>query len=250
MKLRKAEQVSELLRKRLIRFRVYSHNEIEARQWFSSAHEFLQSLEDVQNAKMSIASLSFSGVGVKKFYLKARVGRGPKRAPWKEAVHATLLEEFQRIRAAGVKVDAELLRIWCLGLLDDEEVAISRSDVEIATGKSAEEIIDGIFIKAFLRRFNIVERVRTGNKKLSEAQIQRSNRQMAFHLGQMRDAYSNGLDQRDVENYYVTHFIYDMENGRVLDFKGTKRVTYSDMSSGRDKFTVCVRVSGGPECNI
>ena len=66
---------------------------------------------------------------------------------------------------------------------------------------------------------------------------------MAHHLGQMRDDYVNWLDQCTVENYDETHFVFEMDNGRVLDFKGAKRVTYSDMASGRDKLTLYLRKS-------
>ena len=41
-----------------------------------------------------------------------------------------------------------------------------------------------------------------------------------------------------------------MDNGRVLDFQGSNRVTYLDVASGRDCFTVCMRISGGQNARI
>lgn len=45
-------------------------------------------------------------------------------------------------------------------------------------------------------------------------------------------------------------FAWTWKKGIVLDFNGSKHITYAELSSGRDKFTVCVRVSGGTQCKI
>ena len=44
--------------------------------------------------------------------------------------------------------------------------------------------------------------------------------------------------------------VLDMDEFRVREFFGRKRVTYSDVSSGRVCFTVCFRVSGHGEGRI
>ena len=44
--------------------------------------------------------------------------------------------------------------------------------------------------------------------------------------------------------------VIDMDNGRVLDFQGSSRVTYSDVASGRNCFTVCMRISGSESARI
>ena len=44
--------------------------------------------------------------------------------------------------------------------------------------------------------------------------------------------------------------MFDMENGRVLDFKGEKRVSYAEFSPGSNNFTLCTRISGAPQCFI
>ena len=53
-----------------------------------------------------------------------------------------------------------------------------------------------------------------------------------------------------MENFDETHLVVDMDNGRVLDFQGSNRVTYLDVASGRDCFTVCMRISGGQNARI
>ena len=52
------------------------------------------------------------------------------------------------------------------------------------------------------------------------------------------------MDPDTVENYDETHMVIDMDNGQVLDFQWNKFVTYAEVSSGQDCFTVCFRVSG------
>lgn len=148
-----------------------------------------------------------------------------------------------------MKVDADLLRIWALGLLDDEERAIMWAKVE-TTSKSAGEVINKNFVRDSLMRYNIFWRVRTGKKKLSDTQIQQRNKEKAHHFGVLHLSYLEGLSEADVENHDETHFTFYMENGRVSDFQGTTRLTYAELSSGLTNFTVCVRISGGPQCKL
>lgn len=50
----------------------------------------------------------------------------------------------------------------------------------------------------------------------------------------MQDFNNNQLKASDVKIFDESHFIFDMENGRVLDFSGKTRVTYNEVSSGRE----------------
>ena len=53
-----------------------------------------------------------------------------------------------------------------------------------------------------------------------------------------------------MESFDETHIVVDMDNGRILDFQDSNRVTYLDVASGRDCFTVCMRISGGQNVRI
>lgn len=64
-------------------------------------------------------------------------------------------------------------------------------------------------MKSFAQRFNIIERRQAGKKELWEIQLLQSNLKMTFHLGKMEVAYENGLDQRNIENYDKTNFVFD-----------------------------------------
>ncbi len=69
-------------------------------------------------------------------------------------------------------------------------------------------------------------------------------------MGCLKRAYDDGLDEATIENHDETHMILDMDNEIVLDFSGTKRVSYNDVSNGRNCFTICFRISEGPERKI
>lgn len=69
-------------------------------------------------------------------------------------------------------------------------------------------------------------------------------------LGGICREYEAGIDHSVIENFDGTNFVFDMDNGRVLDVKGTKRITYTEISSGRHNSTVCMRITGGPSCQI
>ena len=183
--------------------------------------------------------------------MKTLAGRGRKRAEWKNSLHNVLLEEFIRLRACGVKVSCDILRGWALEMLQDDSFSVTADDVIQATGKSVDEAIDAYYIQDLLRRYNIFNRMRNGKKQINHTQTVRSHREVAFHLGVlMRSHCDEKWDARNIDNYDESHFVFVMENGRVLDFKGEKSVSYAEVSSGRDKFTVCLRISGAPQCFI
>jgi len=124
----------------------------------------------------------------------------------------------------------------------DDEFPISKNDVLNATGKPADQVISRSWIQDFQQRFNIVARIRTGNKTLSQEQIAQSNKEMAYFLGNLKRRYDGGLDPANVENYDETHFVFDMDDGRCLDFQGSKRVTYAELSSGGEKIEAILSV--------
>ena len=92
--------------------------------------------------------------------------------------------------------------------------------------------------------------MRTGNKSLSDEKTALIHNHIAHHLGIIKREFDEGLDESTVENFDETHMVIDMGNGRVLDFQGSKHVTYADVASTRDCFTVCMRISGGPQGKI
>ena len=106
------------------------------------------------------------------------------------------------------------------------------------------------FIYEFCRRCNITTRMWTGNKSLSPNQVVPKNKYLSYQLGLLKRSYDNDLDGSTIENFDETHVVADIGNGRVLDFQGSNRVTNLDVASGRNCFTVCMRISGGQSARI
>ena len=63
-------------------------------------------------------------------------------------------------------------------------------------------------------------------------------------LGNIKRDYDNDMQEKDVENLHEIHLVVDMDNGKVLDFQGSKRVTYAEISSAGQGFTAVIRISG------
>jgi len=160
----------------------------KARQWYETGDYFLNQLKTPENRKMAILSSTVIGRSVQRISIKTLSGRGRKRPFWKETLHHDLLDEFKRMRAAGIKADAEQLRIWALGMLDDNEFPIGRNDILDATGKPADEVISSSWVQDFQHRFNIVARLRTDNKTLSVEEVAQSNKEMAYFFRNFKTA--------------------------------------------------------------
>ena len=61
----------------------------------------------------------------------------------------------------------------------------------------------------------------------------------------MQRSYENGLDESTVEIFDEALGLFHIDNGCVLDFQGSNRVTCLDVASGKNCFTACIRISGG-----
>ena len=150
-----------------------------------------------------------------------------------------------------MKINTKVLRRTVISLvLDDQTVPVSNNDVIEATGKELSEAISFPWVYDFCHRHNITNRIRTGNKSLSPAQVAIINKYLSYHLGRLKRSYDNSLDESTVENFDETHIVVYMDNGRVLYFQGSNRVTYLDVANGRDCFTVCMGISGGQNARI
>ena len=129
-------------------------------------------------------------------------------------------------------------------------VPVSEQDVIEATYKELSEAIYFPWVYDFCHHHNITNRIWTGNKSLSPAQVAINNKCLSYRLGRLKRSYYNGLDESTVENFDETYIVVDMDNGLVLKFQGWNRVTDLDVASGRDCFTVCMRSSGGKNTRI
>jgi len=218
-------------------------NRAKAGQWWRDRVLIMAKLQTPLNKRLHVTTRRANGVFQKQFPVKAFVGRGRKRAEWTEILHQAMINEFERVRRLGVKVNGHFIQEMALVLLQNENVPVSVADVQAATGKLIADVITKRWVQNFKDRFNIVCRARTGKTSLSAGKIIYYKKRMAYLLGTIKREYDEGLDENDVENLDETHMIFDMDNGRVLDFSGKKRVTYQEISAGGQGFTVVVRIS-------
>lgn len=218
-------------------------NQEKARRWWNGRHSFLSLLEEKENKALYVVRRKIGGPAVRRIGINALTGRGRKRRAWKNTVHSAVLDEFTRLRSAGVKVDRQFLLQTVLSVVHDANVPTSVADIENQTGKSIDEVLTLRWVDDFCDMYQIVTRRRTGNKTLSPERIARNKKFLSHHLGVIKRMYEDGLDPSSVENYDETHMVLDLDNGQVLDFQGKKQVSYADVSSGRDCFTVCFRIS-------
>ena len=220
-------------------------NKEKARQCWSTRNEFLSAIRTTRNKPLSTTTTPQRGCAVRRASVKALHGKGPKRQWWKNILHQVLKYEFSWLRTVGVKINSEFLRQLAISLVrNDETVPVSEQEVIESSRKELSDAISLDFVFDFCHRYNITTRLRTGNKSLSPEQVERKNKYLTYLLGILNLSYENVLDESTIENFDEAHVAVDMDNGRVLDFQGSKRVTYLDVASGRDYFRVCMRISG------
>jgi len=74
---------------------------------------------------------------------------------------------------------------------------------------------------------------------------------MAYHMGELSRGFESGEINEDlIENVDEKHFIINMDNSRILGFRGDDYVKYADVVLGGVGITMVVRILGGQNCMI
>jgi hypothetical protein len=69
----------------------------------------------------------------------------------------------------------------------------------------------------------------------------------AYHLGVLQRGFQSGVfDENLMENLDEIHFTVNMDNGRILGFRGDMVVKYANVVASGDAMTMVIRISGGP----
>ena len=118
----------------------------------------------------------------KKLLSKAVVGRGPKRTPWVEWLYKPLLEEFDRLRKAGVKFSPKLLLTLASDILKASEHPEFQANTELSS-RTIQDHLTYRWIQRFMNANNIVGRRQTGKLMVSPEKALLIEKQIAFHLG-------------------------------------------------------------------
>ncbi|KAL0241661.1 hypothetical protein GEMRC1_006896 [Eukaryota sp. GEM-RC1] len=105
---------------------------------------------------------------------------------------------------------------------------------------------------SYLKKKNeVVSRTVCGKLMVSDAKREYIDRSVAFHLGVVARAFEDGsLDEDYVYNFDETHFIIDMVNKRTLGVRGEDQVSFADVVSGTEGFTVVVKIRGGSRAKV
>ena len=113
-----------------------------------------------------------------------------------------------------MKINSDFLGRTVISLVrDDGTVPVSEKEVNEATDEELSEVISLPWVYDFCHRYNITNRIRTGNKCLSPAKVAINNKYLSYHLDKLKRLYDNGLDESIVENFDETLIVVDMDNG-------------------------------------
>lgn len=71
-------------------------------------------------AKTRLGKVTFhTGDGIRWANVKAVGGRGRKRSAWIKALYCDLVHEFERLRAAGLKFSASVLKTHAISMITE-----------------------------------------------------------------------------------------------------------------------------------
>jgi hypothetical protein len=124
----------------------------------------------------------------KKLLSKAVVGRGPKRTPWVEWLYKQLLEEFDRLRKAGVKFSPKLLLALASDILKTSEHPEFSANTEV-NSRTIQDHLTYRWIQHFMNANNVVGRRQTGKLMVSPEKTLLIEKQIAYHLGTLSRKY-------------------------------------------------------------
>ena len=162
--------------------------------------------------------------GFKRVYIKARSGRGRKRATWVSSLHDDLLQDFEELRKTGMKFNATLLPHLALHLIGQSRN--DRYNKHMRDTESGKLIVDMItlrWVQSSINRFRIVSRAQTGKLMLCPEKRPQMERDVAFHLGTLSRQFASGLlDENHIGNADETNFLINLDNHRTLGRCGEK----------------------------
>ena len=84
--------------------------------------------------------------------------------------------------------------------------------------------------------------MRNENQSLSDEKTALMHNHIAHQLGISKREFDEGPDEAKVKIFDEIHIAIDMDNGRLMNFQGSKHVAYAGLAIARDCFTVCMRM--------
>lgn len=110
-------------------------NRCKAREWLKKCNGYLARLNTDTEKRSTITNCKIKGPASRRDQLKSLCGRGRKGPVLKQALFSAVLEEFQRMRSAGSKMTRRLVQEISIELVNDYNVPIYPTEIEIHTGR-------------------------------------------------------------------------------------------------------------------
>ena len=206
--------------------------------------------KDKKNNPKTVNHLMWNGR--KKINRKSSPGRGRKRSEWVIWLYEELLDEFHRLRKAGLKFDPALLRVLARDIIGKNAHDVFNAFYkDPKDGKLIGEKITCKWIQNFMEANNVVMRTQTGKLSVSPEKQEFIDKTIAYHLGDLKRKFEkNELDEDMIYNMDETHFVVNMDNKKQLCVRGEEEVKYADVVSGGEAMTMVVLISGGRKAKI
>ncbi|KAL0218070.1 hypothetical protein RCL1_008918 [Eukaryota sp. TZLM3-RCL] len=156
-------------------------NIVEAMDWWKKRDTILPDDEE-DRVQLSISRVS--NAQRRKVFLKALPGRGRRKAPWVEWIYEQLVEEFDRLRKAGVAFDTNLLISLAKDIIEKSDHAVFKRGYKETEGSiSIEQRITTCWMQLFMEHHNVVCRKQCGKLDVSPEKRLYIDKTVAFHLG-------------------------------------------------------------------
>lgn len=189
----------------------------------------------------------------KRYMVKAKTGRGRRRAAWVEMLYNDLAEEFRYVRRSGVKVNGRVLAAMARHLIEKAPPE-SPYHISVRDPGSSKPIISHIasqWVSRFCETKGIVCRSQTGKLMTSPAKQLEIDLSVVKHLPVLKHDFDSGILDEDLcFNMDETGFHINMDNSKTLDWRGVVDCKYQDVTSGGQNFTLMVHISGGRRATI
>ena len=220
-------------------------------RWWENKHNLRQHTNKTRKSFSRVTISKRGNGGLSWNYKKALPGRGRKRARWNVELGDAVLCEFDRLRKAGLRFNTNILQTIARQLIAEAPADSGFHRTVKSDGEYITKRITPRWAQHFMENHNIVVKRVGGKLRPSDDKLARIEKEVAFHLGQMKRGFESRLYDEDcIENADETHFVCNMHNGKTLGFKGEDVVSYADVVSGGQSMTMMVRLSGGKNALI
>ncbi|KAE8993885.1 hypothetical protein PR002_g20107 [Phytophthora rubi] len=208
----------------------------KARDWWKKRSALQLALEDGRQHKYARSAMG----GRHQLVLKAISGRGRKLDAHWDWLYPQLLQEFERLRRAGLKLSSRLLIDMATTMIEDSPHEVFNKAYRFG-GKTFSSLVTPRRIQDFTERHNIVYRKLKDKKQVSNVKMAQIEQSVTHHLGTLKRMFDDEvLDPSQQFNMDESHFVIDLDDSKTLDFRGADKVKYRSIVS--DKCTaMCYR---------